>query len=383
MAANAKMPFIKVLPVLSGFYILGFGDMAGFSTNYIQKDFGLSETVAGFLPSLVFFWFLLSVPLNAFRNKIGCKKTVLLSMAIIIGGMLVTFYTYTLVSCIFALLLLGIGNTFLQLSLHPLLSGIAQGEALAASLTSGQVIKAVSSFCGPFIAAFAVSIWGGWQYLFPVYAVITLVSVLWLAFTPLPVPEENVFLSVKDTFALLKDTGILWLFLGCVFVAGADVGMNMVTPKLMMERCGHAMQDAALGSSVYFAFRTLGVFVGTMLLAYMPEKKYFRSHILLALLAILALMFAEGEYFILMLAGVVGYGCSSIFAIIYSLAVRSYSDKASAVSGLMLTGLLGGALIPPLMGIVAHGWGEQKGALVVIVVSISYLVYGAFRWWKK
>ena len=370
---------MKLLPVLFGFYIMGFCDVVGISTSYVQKDFGLNDTVAGFLPTMVFFWFLLlSVPAAVLMNKIGRKKTVLVGMAIIIVGMLIPFCRYNIVSCMIAFALLGMGNTILQVSLNPLLSNVVTGEMLAGSLTSSQIIKAVSAFCGPFIAAFAMSSLGDWQYLFPVFAGITLVSTLWLVCTPIQEHEKTVLFSIGDTFVLLKDTGILLLFLGVVFVVGTDVGMNTVTPKLMMERCGHTVQDASLGSSVYFAFRTLGAFVGTMLLVRMSVKKYFRIHILMALTAILILFFVEGEYFILAMVGIVGFGCSSIFAVIYSVAVKAHPDKVNEISGLMITGMFGGALIPPLMGMATDCIGSQMGSLMVITACLLYLVYCAF-----
>ena len=48
-----------LLPVLFGFFIMGFCDVVGIATSYVKADFGLSETIAGFLPSMVFLWFLL------------------------------------------------------------------------------------------------------------------------------------------------------------------------------------------------------------------------------------------------------------------------------------------------------------------------------------
>lgn len=382
MVANTKTSFMKLFPVLFGFYIMGFCDVVGIATNYVQKDFSLSDTVAGFLPTMVFFWFLLlSVPAAVIMNKLGRKKTVLLSMVITIPGMLIPSFIYTPTSCMIAFALLGIGNTILQVSLNPLLSNVVSGEALTSSLTSGQVIKAVSSFCGPFIAAFAMSSLGKWQYIFPIFAAITLLSILWLACTPIQENEKPVRPSVSRTFVLLKDTDILLLFLGIVFVVGIDVGMNTVTPKLMMERCNHTVQDASLGSGVYFAFRTLGGFIGTMLLVHMSEKRYFRIHILIALTAVLVLFFAAGEYFILAIVGMVGYGCSSIFAIVYSMTIKAHSNKVNEISGLMISGVFGGALIPPLMGMTTDAIGSGTGSLLVITIGILYLVYCAF--WLK
>ena len=154
----------KVLPVLFGFFVMGFCDVAGIATSYVKQDFGLSETMAGFIPSMVFIWFLLlSIPAAVWMNRIGRKTMVLLSNLITLVGMLVPFISYSFITCMTGFVLLGIGNTILQVSLNPLLTNVVSGERLSSMLTAGQVIKAVSSFCGPFIAAFALGVLGEWR----------------------------------------------------------------------------------------------------------------------------------------------------------------------------------------------------------------------------
>ena len=175
----------KLLPVLFGFFVMGFCDVVGISTSYVQQDFGLSETLAGFIPSMVFIWFLLlSIPAALAMNRLGRKNMVQISNGITAIGMLIPFVHYNLATCMTAFVLLAIGNTILQVSLNPLLTNVVKGDALTSSLTAGQVVKAVSSFCGPFIAAFAAGTLGNWQYLFPIFALITLLSAAWLPANP-------------------------------------------------------------------------------------------------------------------------------------------------------------------------------------------------------
>ena len=355
---------IKVLlPVLFGFFIMGFCDVVGISTSYVKADFSLSETVAGFLPSMVFLWFLLlAVPSAILMNRVGRKKTVLSSMLVTIVGMIIPFIHYNLYTCLVAFALLGIGNTVLQVSLNPLLASVVKGNVLASSLTAGQVLKAVSSFCGPFIAAFAATVLGNWQYLFPIFALLTLVSTVWLLLAQ--VREESPKESTSSwgaTFGLLKDRTVLLLFLGIVFVVGVDVGVNTVAPKLLSERCGFDVTAAGGGSSVYFAFRTIGAFVGTFLLARVSGSKYFRVNILVAIAAMLVLFVVSGQYSILVLIALIGLTCSSIFSLIFSMAMQARPEKANEISGLMVTGIFGGAVIPPLMGYCTDLIGTQAG----------------------
>ena len=380
MAQNTSTPVSKVLPVLFGFFVMGFADVVGTLTAYAKQEFNLSETLAGFIPSLIFAWFLLlSVPTATLMNRLGRKKTVQLSYVITIIGMIIPFVDFSFHTCMLACILLGIGNTILQVSLSPLLTNVVKGDVLTSSLTAGQVVKAVSAVCAPFIALFATNTMGNWQYIFPIYAVITIISSLWLMATPIKEEAPNAATSsLGNTFRLLSDRTVLLCFIGILFVVGVDVGMNTVTPKLLIERAGMAHTNATLGISVYSLCRTIGALIGAAMLLKMSDMKYYRIHIYVALIAIAALFFAQGQVAILALVGLIGYTCSSIFSIIFSQALKARPDKANEISGLMVTGIVGGAIVPPVMGALTDAIGSQVGSVLVIAVCILYLVFFSF-----
>ena len=376
-----KNSSIRILPVLFGFFVMGFCDVVGISTSYVKADFELSETLAGFIPSMVFIWFLLfSIPAAVLMNRIGRKKMVQLSNLVTVIGMMLPFVRYNLGTCMTAFALLGIGNTLLQVSLNPLLSNVVRPETLTSSLTAGQVVKAVSSFCGPFIAAFAARTLGDWQYLFPIFAVITLLSALWLQATPIreitPDPRET---AAASPFGLLRDKTVLALFLGIVFIVGLDVGMNTVAPKLLIERSGFSVDQAGIGPSFYFVCRTLGALAGSILLVRMGDIRYFRLHIFAALACMAVLFFVRNLWGILAFVGLIGFACSSIFSVLYSTALKRHPDKANEISGLMITGVFGGAVIPPLMGFLADSLHSQSGSLLAIAGCMVYLAVCSLR----
>lgn len=366
----------KVLPVLFGFFVMGFCDVVGISTSYVKQDFGLSETLAGFIPSMVFIWFLiLSIPAAMLMNRMGRKKMVQISNVITFIGMLLPFVSYNFTTCMLAFVLLGIGNTILQVSLNPLLTNVVKGNALTSSLTAGQVVKAVSSFCGPFIAAFAAGTLGNWKFLFPIFAVITLISAIWLLATPIKedAPQQD-SQSVGAIFNLMKDGKILLIFFGIFFVVGLDVGVNTVAPKLMIERVGWSVEKAGLASSVYFVCRTAGAFLGSFMLARFNDIKYFRISIIAGAIALALLFMTQGIATMLVLIGLVGFCAASVFSILYSTALKARPDKANEISGLMITGIVGGAIVPPAMGFMADLTGSQAGSLIVIGICFAYLV---------
>ena len=356
---------------------MGFCDVVGVATSYVKQDFGWSETMAGFVPSMVFIWFLLlSVPAALAMNKTGRKNMVLISDIITIVGMLIPLAGYNVYTCMTGFILLGIGNTMLQVSLNPLLTNVVSGKNLTSSLTAGQVVKAVSSFCGPMIAAFAATTLGNWKYLFPIFAAITIISGSWLWATKIDRETDTaVVSSFGSTIGLLRKSSILLLFLGIFCIVGIDVGTNTIGPKLLIECEGHEVTAAGLASSVYFICRTVGALIGTVLLAKVSGKKFMISCIIAALASIAILFFAKGTALILVLIGLIGFFCSSIYSVIFSEALRNNPDKKNELSGLMTMGVCGGAVIPPLMGVMTDWIGNQTGSLIIIGICMLYILF--------
>ena len=143
----------QLIPIMLCFFAMGFVDLVGIASNYVKADLGLSDAQANLFPSLVFFWFLIfAVPTGLLMNKIGRKRTVLISLIVTATSLFIPIFgdSYYLMLCSFSLL--GIGNALMQTSLNPLLSNIVSGNKLASSLTFGQFVKAIASFLAPYLA---------------------------------------------------------------------------------------------------------------------------------------------------------------------------------------------------------------------------------------
>jgi Fucose permease len=173
--------YLKLVPVMLAFFAMGFVDLVGIATNYVKADFTLSDTTANLLPSMVFFWFLIfSVPTGMLMNKIGRKKTVVISLVITTISLLIPVINYSFVSMLISFSLLGIGNAIMQVSLNPLLSNLISGDKLASSLTFGQFVKAIASFIAPIIAGWAAFSFGNWKLLYPIFMLISIIAVVFL-----------------------------------------------------------------------------------------------------------------------------------------------------------------------------------------------------------
>lgn len=377
-----KTTLIALLPILFGFFVMGFCDIVGFTSDYVQRSFGWSDAVTGFVPSMVFIWFLfLGIPVGNMMNKWGRKNTVLLSMAVTVVGMLLPLVAYNGVTCMAAFAFLGIGNAILQVSLNPLLSNVVtDARLLTSSLTIGQVVKALSSLMGPQIVVLAIGWFGDdrWFYCFPILGAVTLLSALWLMLTPIKrEAASDSTLSMGDSFGLLKDKTILMLFLGIFFVVGVDVSTNFIASKLMVSRFAWIQEEAKIAPQIYFFSRTVGALLGAVLLARFSEIKYFRVNIVACVAAIAVLVAIDDEIVNLACIGAIGFFASSIFSIIYSMALQARPEAANQISGLMITAIAGGGVVTPVLGFVTESTTIVGGAYVILG-CVLYLCWCAF-----
>lgn len=375
---NKEISLRKILPVMFGFFIMGFVDIVGVSTSYVKNDFaGMNDTMVNLISLSCFLWFfLLSIPTGMLMNRIGRKKTVLLSFALHVAAMIVPLAAYDFTAVLIAFALIGIGNTLLQVSLNPLVTNVIAGDKLTGTLTLGQFVKAVSSFLGPIIAAAVTGSILGWKMIFPIYAAISLLALVWLWLTP--IAEQKVAsadISIGHTFSLLKDKYIVAFFIGILVLVGVDVGMGITFPKLLMERCNLPLTDAGMGNSVYFFARTVGAFLGGILLMKLPERKFFAASVFVALAGLAGMIFLHVLWAILACVAVFGIGYANLFSIIFSISMQRVPERANEVSALLIVGVAGGAVIPPVLGVITDAFGSQGAAIIALSVVWLYLVF--------
>ena len=384
MVTNRKTFLIQIIPVMLCFFVMGFVDLVGTASNYVQKDLNLSDAQANLFPSLVFFWFLIfSVPTGMLMNRIGRKKTVLISLVITMLSLILPIMGDNYLTMLASFSLLGIGNAVMQTSLNPLVSNFISSEKLASTLTFGQFVKAIASFLAPILAAWGTtasfSTFGlGWRALFVVYAVVSILSVSALAATPV---EEESYDKASGIFACLKLLGrpfILLCFIGIMCHVGIDVGTNTTAPKIIMERLNLPLEVAGFATSVYFIFRTVGCFLGAFILRTVPTKIFFGICVVMMLVAMAMLFICDSLTAIYVGLALIGFGNSNIFSIVFSQALLSSTDEKNEVSGLMIMGLFGGTVFPLAMGYAADASG-QVGAVAVMAVGVAYLLFYTFK----
>ena len=375
----AKTNKFAIVSVMLCFFCMGFVDLVGIASNYVKEDLHLNDSTANIFPSLVFSWFLIfSVPTGMLMNKIGRKKTVLLSLVVTLVSLLLPLFGENFGIMLVAFSLLGIGNALMQTSLNPLVSTVMGGGNLASTLTFGQFIKAIASFIAPYLAMWGAtqvipSLGYDWRILFAIFFVVGALASLWLAVTPIhEEPIEGKPSSFVECFKLLGKPIVLLSFLGIMCHVGIDVGTNTTAPKILMERLGMTLNDAAFATSLYFIFRTIGCLTGSFFLRVMNNRVFFIISVVMMALSMCGLFFGTEKWMLYTAIALVGYGNSNIFSICFAQALTSMPQKQNEVSGLMIMGLFGGTVFPLLMGFASDAIG-QAGAVLVMAVGVLYL----------
>ena len=380
------MNYKKLIPVMLCFFAMGFVDLVGIASNYVKADLNLSDSMANTLPSLVFLWFLIfSIPTSLLMNKIGRKNTVLVSLVMTLTSLLIPVFTLDFAMLLLSFSLLGIGNAIMQTSLNPLVDSVMKGGASASTLTFGQFIKSIASFLAPIIAS-----WGattdafgfGWRVLYPIYLGVGVLATLLLFGTRIneqapsysPEGEKTVGQQFAGCFALLWGGFILMCFLAIVCHVGIDVGISVTAPKVLMERLGMNLNDAAYIATVYFVAKAAGSFSGSFIMKFMKDWTFLFVSVAMMIIALIGLYVGSSQWEIYGAVALMGFGNGNPFSIVFSRAMAAVPDKKNEVSGLLIMGICGGAVFPMFMGAASDAIGSQAGAIAVVSVGVLYLL---------
>ena len=242
--------------------------------------------------------------------------------------------------------------------------------------TLGQFVKAVCSFITPILVAAFAGMAYGWKLIFPVYAVVSLIALIWLWLTKInetKARDAKTDLSFGGALGLLKDPLILLYFLAILVLVGVDVGMNVTFPAYLQDKFGLDAAAGDRGNSFYFAAKAIGAFLGGILLMKISEKNFYKCSVILALVGIAALILAPSKIAAYICVVLFGLGYANLFAIVMSLALKHKPENANEVSALLMMGLIGGAIVPPILGAATQGAGTHVASIAVLAVIWLYM----------
>ncbi len=388
----------KATPVFLAFLCMGFGDVVGPMVGLAKESFKLTNFVAQLLPLMGFIMFgLLSVPLGLLQDRKGKKYLLVMGLIIAFLGLIIPILkgmygpivafdpssSLNFIIILVAILLLGAGATILQVSGNPIMRDVSPEGKYSSNLSLGQSIKAIGSSMGFLLPPLvAVPLGLDWTILFPVYALLILITLIWISTTRITGKKdpESKPATLGACFRLLGNGFVLLMVLAIFFYVGAEVSMSSGVPILLKEKYQIASFGLLIAWALFFLPILAGRFAGALILRVLAAKKFLVITVLLSILGIVFMFLGSKA---LALTGIVltGLGFANVFPLIFSITVDRYPERSNELSGLMITAIAGGALIPPLMGLVADNSSIQAGFLVPLacLLFISWPAFASFR----
>ncbi len=374
-----KAQWGKLLPVFLSFIVMGFIDIIGVAVGYVKQDFEVSDFIAQFLPMMVLLWFfVLSVPVGILQDKIGKRNMLNTGMALQAIGLGLPFVSYSFGMMFAAFILLGIGNTIIQVSANPLLQDVSPSEKLASYLSTSQFVKAIISFAGPLLTTFLAVQFGDWKLVFAVYGITSALATVWLASTPIkeskPEREPATFASC---FSLLKNRFVALMALSIFLIVGTEVAINTNIATVLIAKFDLTLEKAVVGISVFFAGETVARLTGAIVLNWIKPRPFLLLVALVSLAGIVGVFVAPTYILALGAIFIIGLGAGNMFPIIFSLALEKMPDRANEISGLLIMAVSGGAFIPPVMGFVSTAV-SPLASISVVAVCMLYILWVSF-----
>ena len=394
---------IIVVSILCLWFVISFvTNILGPLMPLIVDGFDINYTMAGFLPFSFFLAYgLVSIPAGALTELIGPKKTMLLAFSINLLGAAVFSFFPVYGAALVALFLIGMGMAMLQVIINPLMRA-AGGEANFAFFSvMGQLVFGLASFVSPFafsalmaeiakgdssIGQLVTSLTPeglGWIAFYWLFAAIFLLIILIISQMNIPrlAVEEDELSSPKAVYlALLKQPRVILFFLGIAAYVGTEQCLaNWMSEFLSVYHGVSPEQEGARTVGLFWGLMSLGCVLGLGLLKLFDSKTVLRVFTLLA--AATLMIAVNGSRETAMIAfPLTGFFISVMFSIILSLALNSSPSHHGAYSGILCSGIFGGALLPLLVGMAGDAYG-LKTALVLLLIPLAFILSISF--WAK
>src|SRR6516162_1045310 len=346
------------LPIFLAFLTMGFGDAVGPFVGLAREKFQLSNFMAQLIPFVGFLMFgLLSIPMGVYQDRKGKKFILILGLVIMLSGLLIPtvmgFSTFPFF--LVTIVLLGAGATTLQVAGNPIMRDVSPEGKYARNLTLGQFVKAIGSLSGPLIPVIAARMFGvSWRVIFPIYSAAVMITIAVLL--PLKVNEHSEGhrpVSFASALGLLKNGYVALMVLAIFLYVGAEVSVSSGIPLYLKDRFAiDISRSGLLGTGLFFLALTIGRFSGGIVLNWMRSTTLLPITCALSILGLIGIMTSNPSVAMICVF-LIGLGFANIFPLVFSMAVDHMPEQVNAISGLMVTAIVGGAVVPPIMGLVA------------------------------
>ena len=400
-----KKNYILVALILLAFFVISFlTNILGALNPSVSSTYGLSETMAGFLPFSFFIAYgVMSIPAGFMTEKYGEKKMMLFGFLLAFAASLLFVGIPSFGVFLFSLFTIGSGMAILQVVINPLLRESGGKENYAFTSVMAQLIFGAASFVSPLVYSWLVTNIGdtentnpiinfltgvtspdlSWTAIYWIFALFSLIMIALIFLIKFPKVElnEDEKVGTKDSYlALFKNKTVILFFFGIFAYVGVEQGISYWMSKFLQTYHGYDYETVgATTVANFWGLMTIGGIFGLILLKFLDSKLVIKLFTLLAIFSLALGLFgsADQSRYGFMASG---FFLSVMYPIIFSLALNSLSKHHGAFAGILVSGIMGGAIVQLLIGFISDLTSLKVGMFFNFILLIYILSIG---FWAK
>jgi FHS family L-fucose permease-like MFS transporter len=397
-SASRRSPGMVALVLLTFFVISLLTNIVGPLVPDIIKSFDLSLTLVALLPFAFFIAYgVMSIPSGLLLERTREKPVMIGAFILALAGALLFATMPRYPTAIVSLFLIGSGMAALQVAINPLLRVAGGEEHYAFNSVLAQLIFGGASFLSPFIYSYFVRNIGRpggegkpligpmsklvpidlpWVSVYWVFAVLVVAMIAVLAVVRFPpvVRKEDERVGAWATHkALFRNRTVVLFFLGIFAYVGTEQGVANWLSQFLLTYHGYDPQTVGAGRvSLFWGLMTVGGVLGLVLLKFIDSRKVLLGFTAAALVFLSLALFGPGPLALVMFP-LIGFAAAVMWPVIFSLALNSVASHHGSFSGILCTGIIGGALVPLLVGRLGDVFGLRQGMLV-LYLTLGYIL---------
>jgi MFS transporter, FHS family, L-fucose permease len=364
----------------------------------VKESFKLSNTMVGLLPFSFFIAYgVMSIPSGILVEKYGEKRMLLIPFMLAFAGAMIFVLVPSLPVYLISLFSIGAGMAMLQVTINPLLRVSGGEEHFAFNSVIAQLFFGGASYLGPYLYSYLVinlkDYSGGgnilldslsgvvpanlhWISVYWIFAIVSLLMVVVIAlirFPKLEFNEDEKAGGWGSYLQLIKNKYVILYFIGIFAYVGTEQGIGNWISEFLSQYHGMNPQTTGAGAVAWFwGLLTIGCLLGLILLKLFDSRKILIGAAGLAVICLTTAILADGDVALIAFP-LTGFFLSVMWSIIFSLALNSVAEHHGSFSGILCTGIIGGAIIPLIIGGLADIVGLRYG-IMFLYVPLAYIL---------
>jgi MFS transporter, FHS family, L-fucose permease len=385
-----KSTLLMVYIMIVWFVISFVTNLLGPLMPVIISDFHLSLAMAGFLPFSFFLAYgLISIPAGALVEARGPRTTLLAAFALNLSGCLAIALYPAYATVIAGLFVIGLGMAMLQVVINPLMRTTGGEAHFAFFAVMAQLVFGLASYVSPQIfaalmrapaAAQQPLLWVQFYRAFVSVYVLLLAATAWLSIPRVTLAERERSGTLATYRQLLAERPVQLFFLGIIAYVGTEQSLaDWMSQFLNTYHHFSPTREGARAVGLFWGLMSIGCVLGMVLLRLLDSKVVLAAFTTLAIGCFALALFGSAEVALVAFPAT-GFFLSVMWSIIFSLALNSVSSHHGAFSGILCTGILGGALVPLLVGTLGDRFG-LRAAMLTVFMTLAFVL--SIAWWAR